>query len=86
MRSLRITKLRYISRIFTHYVKKYIFQLKTEELTMEDIIEKDEEGEMNQFIYESLVKFSGGITIQSSLILAIDKILDFHGYYPFNSP
>lgn len=53
---------------------------------MEDIIEKDEEGEMNQFIYESLVKFSGGITIQSSLILAIDKILDFHGYYPFNSP
>jgi hypothetical protein len=44
---------------------------------MEDIIEKDEEGEMNQFIYESLIKFSGGITIQSSFLLAIDKVLDF---------
>jgi len=39
--------LREISKLFTHYVKKYILNLKVDDLTMEDIIEKDEEGEMN---------------------------------------
>jgi hypothetical protein len=52
---------------------------------MDEVIEKDEEGEMNQFIYESLIKFSAGIMIQSSLFLAVDKILDFKGYYPFGT-
>jgi hypothetical protein len=53
---------------------------------MEDVIARDEEGEMNSFIFESLIKFSGGITIQSSIILAFDQILDYQGYYPFNTP
>jgi hypothetical protein len=56
-----------------------------DDLSMEQTIEKDEEGEMNQFIYESLIKFNAGIMIQSSLFLAIDKILDYKGYYPFCS-
>lgn len=30
---------------------------------MDEVIEQDEEGEMNKFIYESLIKFSAGIMI-----------------------
>jgi len=30
---------------------------------MDEVIEKDEEGEMNSFIYESLIKFNAGIMI-----------------------
>jgi len=83
---MRITKLRYLSKLLTHYVKKYILQLKTDDLTMEDVIERDEEGEMNQFIFESLIKFGGGITIESSAILMIDKMLGYNGFFPFNNP
>jgi hypothetical protein len=53
---------------------------------MEDVIERDEEGEMNQFIFESLIKFGGGITIESSAILMFDKMLGYEGFYPFNNP
>ena len=41
---------------------------------------------MNSFIYDSFIKFCGGITIESSLILMIDKMLDYNGFSPFNSP
>lgn len=52
---------------------------------MEDVVEHDEEGEMNQFIFESLVKFGGGITIESSAILMIDKMCNYNGFSPFNA-
>jgi hypothetical protein len=38
---------------------------------------------MNKFIINELVDFMGGILFEASILLAIDKAVDYEGFYPF---
>jgi hypothetical protein len=76
LRALRITKLRYVSRLFSYYINRYIISLKNDDLKEEDN-QFDEEGEMNKFIINEMVDFMGGILFEASLLLATDKAVDY---------
>jgi hypothetical protein len=45
---------------------------------------EDEDEEMMKFLVEQLINFISGILIEASLLLAIDRSLDYTGYHPFN--
>lgn len=42
--------------------------------------EIDEEEEMNRFILEQLINFTGGILVETSLLLALNRSLSFQGF------
>lgn len=83
LRALRTAKLRHITKLFGYYIDRYLMNLKTDDLAIEENF-IDEEGEMSKFIVNEMVGFMGGILFESSLLLALDKSLDFNGFYPYN--
>jgi hypothetical protein len=71
--------MRYVTRLFGQIIHRYNVQRTKEDASAE----VDEEEEMNKFIIEQLINFTGGILIQSSLLLALDRALDYQGFAPF---
>ncbi len=51
--------------------------LKTEDYQLE------EDGEMNKFIVNELIDFMGGVLFEASILLAVDKSIDYEGFHPF---
>jgi len=77
-----MSKLRFISRLFSTYLEKYLIRIKTDDLVVEEN-QFDEDAEMTRFIINELAAFAGGILFESSLLLALDSCLDFDSFVPF---
>jgi hypothetical protein len=69
--------------LVTSNLKKFVLRLKEDDLVETGTTDFDEEGELNRFIYESLIKFSSGILIESTYFLAFDAFVDYQGYNPY---
>lgn len=52
LRSLRVTKLRFVTKLFSHYINRYILKLKSDDLSMDEGADFDVEEEVNKFIIE----------------------------------
>jgi hypothetical protein len=72
LRSLRILKLRMLINLVKNNLKKFVLRFKEDDLQAVSGSDFDEEGELNRFIMESLIKFSSGILIESTYFLAFD--------------
>lgn len=56
---------------------------KNDLLNEEAQVEFDEEGELNTFIVDSLVKFISSILIESTYFIVLNELCDFEGFYSF---
>lgn len=80
MRSLRVTKLRYLTKLVSHYLKRFVLRIKSDDLSAYEKEDFDEEGELNKFIVDSVIKFLSGIIIESTYFIAFDELADFRGF------
>ena len=83
LRALRVTKLRYITKLVSHYLKSFVFNsmTRTNDLLNEEAqAEFDEEGQLNTFIVDSLVKFISSILIESTYFIVLNELCDFQGF------
>jgi hypothetical protein len=76
LRSLRILKLRSILNLATSNFKKFVLKLKSNDVSATEGMDYDEEGELNRFIIDSLIKFTSGILIESTYFLSLDHFWD----------
>lgn len=71
--------------LVTNNLKKFVLRFKEDDMQATGGTDFDEEGELNRFIMESLIKFSSGILIESTYFLAFDDYADHVGYNPYFS-
>ena len=79
LRSLRVLKLRYLTKLVTHYFKKFILRMQTDDLSVEEVDEV-EERVLNRFIMDSVIRFLSGILIEATYYIVVDELTDFRGY------
>jgi hypothetical protein len=60
--------------------------MKSDDLIIEDMQSRDfdEEGQLNTFIIDYLIKFFSAILIESTYFLMIDELCDFSGFSPYS--
>lgn len=63
LRSLRITKLRFVTKLFGYYINRYIQQQRSDDLTVQAQGDVDEDEEMNKFILEQVINLLGGLLV-----------------------
>jgi hypothetical protein len=58
--------------------------MKNDMLNEESTVDFDEEGQLNTFIVDSLVKFISSILIESTYFILLNELCDFEGFSTFS--
>lgn len=75
-----MVKLRYLTILVTHYIKKFILRINTNDLELDERRDDGEENVMSRFIMDSIIYLLSGSLIETTYFMVINELDDFEGF------